>query len=316
MIWSFQRLGLLAAITLAVTGCHKPPPNRVQGYIEGEFVHVAAPLAGQLTRLRVERGAEVAAGELLFELDDAAERAACDEAAGRLAQARAVLDDSRKGLRTSEIEAMEAELASAKAALEFSTHELARQENARRGNAVAERDLESARSLCERDRELVRKLTASLETARLGAREDQVREQAALAQAEWKLAQKKQSSPAAGKVTDVVFREGDFVAAGSPVVVLLPPGNIKIRAFAPQGLLEELRVGGGAEVRIDGAAQAVPATIVFISPRAEFTPPVIYSQEMREKLVFRVDLAVAPELAAGLHPGQPVDVDFAPANQP
>ena len=100
------------------------------------------------------------------------------------------------------------------------------------------------------------------------------------------------------------------------VVVLLPPGNIKIRAFAPQGLLEKLRVGGGAEVRIDGAARPVPATIVFISPRAEFTPPVIYSQEMREKLVFRVDLAVAPELAAGLHPGQPVDVDFAPANQP
>jgi HlyD family secretion protein len=241
-----------------------------------------------------------------------------------VAQARATLDDSRKGLRASEIEALEAELASAKAALEFSTHELARQENARRGNAVAERDLESARSLYERDRELVRKLTAALETARLGAREDQVRaaehqlaaQQAALEQAQWKLSQKRQSSPAAGKVADVVFREGDFVVAGSPVVVLLPPGNVKIRAFAPQGLLEELRVGGGAEVRIDGAAQAVAATIIFISPRAEFTPPVIYSQDMREKLVFRVDLAVAPELAAGLHPGQPVDVDFAPADKP
>ncbi len=307
-----------AALLLSVAGCRKPPANRAQGYIEGEFVHVAAPAGGRLERLSVERGAEVVAGAPLFELEDDAEQAARDEADGRVKQARAALDDARKGLRSSEIAAMEAELASAKAALVFSAGELARQEQARRNNAVSERDLQSARALCDRDRELVRKLEASLVTARLGAREDLVRAaehqlaamQAALTGAEWKLSQKKQSAPVAGKVTDVVFREGDFVGAGAPVVVLLPPGNVKVRAFVPQGLLGSLRTGGKAMVRIDGVGQPVAATVVFISPRAEFTPPVIYSQEMREKFVYRIDLSVPPEVAGGLHPGQPVDVDF------
>ena len=64
-------------------------------------------------------------------------------------------------------------------------------------------------------------------------------------------------------------------------------------------------------IRIDGAAQPVAGTVSFISPQAEFTPPVIFSEQARSKLVFLVEIRTAPELAAALHPGQPVDVEFA-----
>jgi HlyD family secretion protein len=50
--------------------------------------------------------------------------------------------------------------------------------------------------------------------------------------------------------------------------------------------------------------------VSFISPQAEYTPPVLYSQENRYKLVFLVELVFEPGPAAGLHPGQPVDVQF------
>jgi len=75
-----------------------------------------------------------------------------------------------------------------------------------------------------------------------------------------------------------------------------------------------VRPGASARGRIDGADRTVAATVAYIAPRAEFTPPMIYSQQMREKFVYLVELTVTPEAAATLHPGQPVDVDFGGAN--
>lgn len=290
--------------------------------MEGEFVHVAAPFGGQLEELTVERGDEVTAGAPLFKLEAVAETATRNEAAYRVSQAQATLDDVGKGRRNSEIEAFQAELDAAKAALAYSTGELKRQEMGHRKGAVADRELDAAKALHDRDEQQVRQLEATLVTARLGAREDLIAvarhgleaAQAALTGAEWKLSQKSQNSPLTARVTDVVFRKGDFVTPGTPVVVLLPPANVKVRAFVPQRLLASVQVGATARVWIDGAAEAVDATVVYIAPRAEYTPPVIFSQQMREKFVFLVELKVVPEVAATLHPGQPVDVEFSGAD--
>lgn len=309
---------VLLAISAVTPGCRKPPSNLAQGYVEGEFVHIAAPFGGRLEKLSVERGDEVAVGALLFELDDVAERAARDEARHRVSQAQAALEDATKGRRDTEIQAVEAELAAARAALVFSSGEFLRQQQARRSGAVAERELDAARASRDHDQQAVYQLEATLATARLGAREDLIAaarhtleaQQAALTGAEWRLAQKSQRAPVAGRVADVVCRQGDYVNPGTPVVVLLPPANVRIRAFVPQRLLAGVRIGAAARVRLDGAAAPLTATVVYLAPRAEYTPPVIYSQQMREKFVYRVELAVPPEVAAGLHPGQPVDVEF------
>jgi HlyD family secretion protein len=306
------------AASLLLTGCEKSDPQFVQGYVEGEFVHVAAPSGGQLNKLAVERGAQVEAGAPLFSLDDAPEKAARDEAASRVAQAKATLEDARLGQRPSEIAAVQAQLEDAKAALALSEKEVVRETELQQVKGNSKRDLDTARTRRERDQAKVAQLSATLETAKLGARDAQVSaaehalrvQEAALAGAEWSLAQKRQAAPLAAQVTDVVYRQGDWVTAGSPVVVLLPPANVKVRAFVSQAIVGKIHAGDKATVSVDGVSEPYEGRVSYIAPRAEYTPPVIYSQKMREKFVFLVELKFSPDVAVKLHPGQPVDVRF------
>jgi HlyD family secretion protein len=178
--------------------------------------------------------------------------------------------------------------------------------------------LERAKATRDQDRHRVTQLDADLQTARLGAREDQVRaaeaavraQEATVARTEWDLNQRRQAAPQAGLVFDTLFRPGEWVPAGRPVVALLPPANVKVRAFVPEGRVGSIRVGGQARVTVDGVAEPFTGTVTFVSPKAEYTPPVIYSRESRDKLVFMVEIFFPPETGAKLHPGQPVDVEF------
>ena len=100
------------------------------------------------------------------------------------------------------------------------------------------------------------------------------------------------------------------MAAGKPVVALLPPPNIKVRAFVPETRVGSIHYGDPIQVTVDGVAKPFVGKVSYISPRAEYTPPVIYSRESREKLVFMVESVFDPQVSANLHPGQPVDVEF------
>lgn len=315
---SRARRSLALALCCALAGCAPTEPDRLQGYVEAELVHVSAALAGTLETLAVERGAEVAAGDPLFALDESAERAARDQAEHRLAEGRARLEDARKGLRPSELQALAAELERAHAALALSERVLERQTSLSGSDVASLQELDEAQSTRDQDRERVAQVEAELTTARLGARPDELAAaqanvqalEAALARAEWELAQKKRGAPQAGLVFDTLYRPGEWVAAGRPVVVLLPPENIHVRAFVPETEIGALRVGQTVRVLVDGVAEPFTGTLRFLSPEAEYTPPVIYSRESRAKLVFRIEIAFAPALAARLHPGQPVDVEL------
>jgi HlyD family secretion protein len=111
-------------------------------------------------------------------------------------------------------------------------------------------------------------------------------------------------------VFDTLYREGEWVAAGRPVVMLLPPENIKVRAFVPETRIAAITTGAPVRVTVDGVSEAFAGRVSYISPRAEFTPPVIYSRESRAKLVFMIEAVFDPEVARKLHPGQPVDLRF------
>lgn len=313
-------VGLVCLLLCGLVGCDRPSPDRVQGYVEGEFVYVASPFGGTLESLYVQRGGQVETGELLFVLDSTPEKAAYDEAKRQLQQARAMWEDARKGKRPSEIAALEAQLKQARASLTFSETQLAREAKLYRSGATAKENFDRARTARNRDRERVAQLEADLKTAKLGSRTDQIEaaeanlraQEAALTRAEWNLAQKRQQAPQAGLVFDTLFREGEWVAAGRPVVALLPPQNIKVRAFISELKIGTIQVGDTMQVRVDGVPTPFPGRVSFISPRAEYTPPVIYSQESRAKLVFLIEMVFDPEIAGQLHPGQPVDVYLEP----
>jgi HlyD family secretion protein len=312
--------GIAAALLCLMAGCSRTPSESgaVQGYVEGEFVYIAAPLPGKLAALFVQRGTQVKAGDPLFELEDVQETAARNETTQRLAQLRVQVADAKKGKRPTEIDAATAQLNLARTALQFSEKELQRQEKLLAAGIVSVQDVDRLKSQRDQDRQRVAQLEAELGTAKIGMRGDQIAAaeasmkamEATLGRSEWDLAQRRQTAPASGLVFDTLYRQGEWLAAGRPAVVLLPPQNIKVRIFVPQLLLAAIHPGDRAQVTVDGAAAPVSGVVNFISPQAEYTPPVIYSQESRQKLVYMIELTFAPATAAQLHPGQPVTVWF------
>jgi HlyD family secretion protein len=131
---------------------------------------------------------------------------------------------------------------------------------------------------------------------------------AALDKARWSYDQKQQSAPANAFVQDTLYRQGEWVAAGNPVIVLLPPENLKVRFFVPQEALPQVKIGATASVTFDGGTKTYSATINYISTQSEYTPPVIFSRETRANLVFMIEAKFSPADAAEVRPGQPVDV--------
>ena len=307
---------LFVPAALLLPGCSPNSSNNFQGYIECEYVYVAPPLGGALTNLAVARGDSVKAGQLLFALERGSEAAVVAQAEKNLAQAKAQLEDLTKGKRPTEIASIEAQLDRAKANLKLSSDQFARREQLGGADVVSTEELDQARAKRDADQAQVDQLAADLETARLGGREDAISaaqaavasQTAALDKAKWSFDQKQQFASATAFVHDTLYRQGEWVAAGNPVVVLLPPYNLKVRFFVPQEKLPQIKTGQGVSVTFDGAAKKYSATVNYLSTQAEFTPPVLYNRENRAKLVFMIEAKFSATDAADLRPGQPVDV--------
>ncbi len=303
---------------LAVTSCSRPAAGGYQGYLEGEFVYVAAPLAGQLEKLAVQKGARVAAGAPLFTLEQSAELSVLREAAERRRQSQAKLTDLKKGQRPSELAALEARLVQARTAAELSRLELERASKLHATTVLSDGDYDRARLNHQANETLIAETAAQLVTAQLGGRADAITAaeadaaatQAALDRAGWSVAQKSQSAPQAALVYDTLYRAGEFVPAAAPVVALLPPENIKVRFFVPEADFAALKAGDRVRVALTGRP-ALDARVSYLSPQPEYTPPVLYNRENRAKLVFMIEATFADADARDLHPGQPVDVTLA-----
>ena len=311
-------LALLVIVVLALGGCARPTHTGFQGYLEGEFVYVASPLAGRLESLAVHKGARVTAGATLFTLERSAETAAQRQAADQLRAASARLEDLRKGSRPSELATLEARREQVRTAAELAALEYSRQEKLFTTHVISASEFDRARLSREQARQAVDELTSQLETAQLGARSDAIAAAeadvsaatAAKQHADWSVEQKMQAAPSAGLVYDTLYREGEYVTAGSPVVSLLPAENLKVRFFVPEGDFAALKAGAAVRVAITGRPTPLAAHISYLSPQPEFTPPVLYNRENRAKLVFMVE-AVFDADAGDLHPGQPADVTLA-----
>ena len=314
---SFLALISLVAIVV-ISGCSRSNENGWQGYIEGEFIYVSSPLGGRLDKLMVSKGARVSPGTPLFELERAAEVAAQRQAYQQLESAKAQLEDLKKGARPEEIAALEARLGQARAAAELSRLELVRQEALFKASAISASDFDRARLTHEADARTVDEEQAKLGTARLGGRFDAVEASNAAvraaadaeAHARWSVDQKAQSASVSALVFDTLYREGEFVAPGNPVVSLLAPANIKVRFFVPEPEIAQIKAGSHVSVKVQGLPSPLDGIVSYLSPQPEYTPPVLYNQDNRSKLVFMVEAVFPQSTAADLHPGQPVDVQL------
>jgi HlyD family secretion protein len=308
----------LAALTATAIGCSRGGPPNYQGYVEGKFVYVASSQSGRLDSLSVVRGDTIAAGHPLFGLDDEPEASAMRQARKVLLSSQSKLADLQTGRRPAEIDVTRGQLAQAVAQQNEAQAILQSDEAQYRSGGIPQTELISAQAAADVSAARVRELRADLEVAALPAREQQIKAQvhqiaadrAALSEDEWRLKQKRIASPRQGLVFDTLYREGEWVAAGDPVVELLPPENLEIRFFVPETVIGRLRTGESIRVQCDGCSAAIPAKITLVSPQSEYTPPVIYSNENRSKLVFMIIAKPPVERAVELHPGQPVEVEL------
>jgi len=288
-----------------------------QGYAEADFVKVGPTQQGLLTEVNVSRGDQVAEGALLFGQDDISDRAARDQAARLLHQAQEQLANLQAAAKPTEIEQAEANLADARATLERTKADLDRAEFLVPTGAMTEQIRDQRRADFRSATARVAALEAALAQARapLGRTREIEAQQAAVAaakaalgMAEWRLSQRRVTAPAAAKVADVLARPGETMAAGAPVVSLLPPGNIFVRFFVPETDLATVHLGDQVAIVCDSCPADLTGKVSFIAPQAEYTPPVIYSEESRAKLVIMIEARPPLERASLLNPGQPVTV--------
>jgi HlyD family secretion protein len=268
------RTALLALLMLAA--CGEDKDKGWLGYAEGDTAFVAAPQAGWVAHLKVERGDAVKVGDRLFALDDTNQTAARDQAQAAIAQAQA-------------------QLGQAQASLSLAQKELVRQSGLLRAGATSKQAYDQAKSAYDTAVALVRQIEATEAQAR-----------AQLSGAAYQLSERDVVSRTSGRVQDIFFRPGEYAPAMTPVVSILPPGNVYVRFFVPEAEFAKVHLGQKVLVNCDGCANGITATVTFIAAQEEFTPPVIFSVGNREKLVFKIEARAPGGLP--LHPGQPVDV--------
>jgi HlyD family secretion protein len=270
---------LILSLALLAVACGRETPTLLQGYGEADYIYLSSQDAGVVGELFVREGDAVEAGARVFRLDP--ERLAYGAESAALQRSAATA-----AVRTAQAQATLA------------------QRNYARSAQLAERGFYS-RARLDADR-------AALDVA--NAQLAQARRQAAAAGAETGLAEERLgdlagTAPRAGTIEQIYHRTGEVVSAGQPIAALLAPENMKVRFFAPEAMLVQLPVGARVLVSCDGCERPVEARVSFVAREPQFTPPVIYSLDQRDKLVFLVEARF--DAATPIRPGMPVDVRLA-----
>lgn len=311
-------MSVLCAIPLAAlifAACAVPEPLAV-GYVEGEYVLLAPVEVGQVRSVEVRRGDRVEAGEAVALMEETDAEIAVTRAEAALAEAEAALANLKEGKRPEEIAALEAALRSAAAQAEEADRVFRRTDDLFRRGIATQAELDKARTDVTLAKARVGEAEANLAVARLPARSHEIeaaerrveQAKAALEQAQWQRSERTIRAPAAGRVNDVVRDAGDVAGPSAPVVSMLPDGAVKLKLYVPELDFSAIEVGSLLSVRCDGCPEGLEARVSYLSPEPEFTPPVIYSLETRQKLVFLVEAKPEGEAADRMQPGQIVDV--------
>ncbi len=306
----------LPLVASLISGC-AGNGDRAVGYVEGDFVLMAPVETARLVSLSVHRGDRVHAGQTVATFEKADAQIAVQSAEGALLEAGSNLDNLRLGKRPEEIAVLEADLRSAAASEAEAQRVLKRQKDLAARGIAAQSALDDAETQANLARAKVAQAKATLHVAELPARPDEIKAaearvtqaRTALEQARWRLSQRVLKADRPGRVDDVIRNPGEIGGPSAPVLSILPDGATKLRVFVPEANLASVRVGGSLPISCDGCPPGLTAHVTYVSPDPEFTPPVIYSLQSRQKLVYLVE--ARPDGAAErLKPGQIVDADL------
>lgn len=311
-------IGITLISLFTLSACQpETPANRFTGYIEADLIYVSAAQPGRVLTLPFDQGDLVTAGDLMLTLDNDAQKIAILQARAQLAQAIANEQNLLTGLRKEEINSLNAQLTEAKASLKLAKAQKQRLESLIKIGATTQANKDQIDAEYNVAIARVSVFESQIAAAQLPARPHQIEAAQALVTAAqeslnyalWQETQRQVYAPADARVEQVMYRTGEFVGAGLPIVALLPSNGLKVKFFVPEALLSSITMGQSIRVMNPNTDADTPyedATVSFIAKNAEFTPPIIYSSESRKKLVFMIEARFARPVA--LRPGQPVDV--------
>jgi HlyD family secretion protein len=290
-------------------------PQRYLGYVEGETSLIAPPVAGRLLERPVERGGQVKKGDRLFVIDPILAKAEVARSEAALAESKSRYENLLTGKRQEEQDVVRGQRRETEAALAMAETEFKRQSDLLARGFATRQAYEQAESQTRQLRSRANSLAAQERVGDLAARPDEIQaakamvgqNQANLDQARKRLDDLMPAAPEDAMVENTFFNVGEWVPAGTPVVSLLPRQRVKLRFFVPEADVALARMGAQVSFTCDTCPPDLKASIIYVSPRAEFTPPVIYSQTARSKLVFLIEARPEPTQVL-LSPGLPVTV--------
>ncbi len=293
-----------------------PDTSGYLGYVEGETSLIAPPVAGRLIERPLDRGQRVRKGDRLFVIDPVTAKAEVARAEASLAETRARYENMLTGKRQEEQDVIRGQRREVEASLALAEVELKRQAQLIERGYTTRQAYDQADAQVRQLRSRAASLAAQERVGDLAARPDEIdaakamvgQSQANLDQARKKLDDLMPVAPEDALVENTFFNVGEWVPAGSPVISLLPDFRVKLRFFVPEEDVAQARTGREVGFICDSCPAGLKATIIYVSPRAEYTPPVIYSQSARTKLVFLVE-ARPTTRGTPLPPGLPIVVE-------
>ena len=294
-----------------------PAPPLATGYVEGQYVLIAPVEISQIDEITVRRGDRYSADQALVYLERRDAEIGLKKARAAHEQAKSILENISQGRRPEEIAVIEASLLSAKVQAAEMARELARVKGLLERGIAAQATYDQAETNNAVAAARVEELQANLSVARLPAREGEIKAaKAAVSQAEaqvenaiWRLSKRTLSAGRDGTVVDLIRSAGEVAGPQSPVLSVLPDGAVTLRIYVPEYSLSQIALGQVLQVACDGCPAGLSAKINYIADGPEFTPPVIYSLENRQKLVYLVEALPIGDTNR-LKPGQIVNVDL------
>lgn len=305
---------ILISLFCLAASCQPTRDGQYQGYVEADLIFLASPFSGELTKSLVHMGQAVKKGQLLFKLDDKPQILTFHQAQADLEQATRIYKDLQNPKRPEEIEAIVAQIAQTEEELELAQLRLTRFKTLYQKNAIDKHSVDEAEAHYDQLQKRKEQYQANLALAKLGSRSEQIQAQKAnvarayalMEKSQWDLAQKTIFAPKDGVIFDVYYEQGEFVAAQKPVASLLSPDDIRIDFFVPSEALASVKIGQEIAFTCNGCPANNKALIRYISEKAEYIPPLVYSQDNRDKLVFRIK--AKPEYPKAFKPGQPITI--------
>ncbi len=279
---------------LIITGCDNKPENRLSGYSHGEFVYLSYSSTAKIEQLFIKKGDNVTPGQELVKIESFDAQNIFLRAEEKLSAESALLRNLESGERPEELDIIRAQIKKARSAESQVKRQLERYRNLYASRAISLAEWEDIRDELTQKGAQVEELINQLKARQLPARQDEISKQLSMVAAAklerdkalWDVQQTTIVSPVNAKVFDIIYRAGERPTAGRPIISLLPPENIKVRFYIPEAMLGKFKIGTKVKLICDGCAEHIAGVINYISPEAEFTPPVIYSTKRREKLIF------------------------------